>query len=145
MGRAPLFDESAVARAEAALASLADNFQPWLEAEVDKVQAARESAVAEGWSDPALQALYNAAHDVKGLAATYDYPFVTRLAASLCRLIDTPAGKAAARARPTLVAAHVDAIRAAVRDRIKQEDDPIARALIRALEAQVEELGVAPR
>jgi hypothetical protein len=143
--RQPLFDEGAIERAEAALRSMSAQFQPWLEDEVDKVQRARLAAWVGGWGEAHLEALFSAAHDVKGLAATYDYPSVTRIAASLCRLIETPAGKAAARATPDLVGAHVDAIRAAVRDRIKEEDHPVAQALIGALEARVAALGIAPR
>ena len=30
------------------------------------------------------------AHDLKGLGATYQYPLVTRLAGSLCKMIDDP-------------------------------------------------------
>ncbi|MGE3250459.1 MAG: Hpt domain-containing protein [Hyphomonadaceae bacterium] len=138
------FDEEAVERAEAALRSLSGNFQAWIEDEVEKIQLARTAARAAHWTDESLDALFNAAHDAKGLGATYDYPFVTRVAASLCRLIETPEGKAAARAAPALVEAHVDAIRAAVRDKIKAEDHPVGRALIGALEKKVEALGVAP-
>jgi hypothetical protein len=143
--RAPLFDEDAIERAEAALKSMSAQFQPWLEIEVEKLQAARIASLAGGWRDAQLEGLFSAAHDVKGLAATYDYPSVTRIAASLCRLIETPAGKAAARAAPDLIEAHVDAMRAAVRDEIKEETHPVARALIGALEARVAALGVAPR
>ncbi|MGE0828568.1 MAG: Hpt domain-containing protein [Hyphomonadaceae bacterium] len=142
--RFPVFDEEAVERAEAALKALSGNFQVWLEDEVEKVQAARLSARAAGWTDESIDELFAAAHDAKGLGATYDYPFVTRIAASLCRLIETPEGKAVARAQPALVEAHVDTIRAAVRDRIKTEDHPVGRLLSAELERRVEALGVAP-
>jgi chemotaxis protein histidine kinase CheA len=139
-----LFDEAAVARAEQALRSLSSNFQGWLEDEVAKVQAARLAAADGAWSDETLEALLSAAHDVKGLGATYEYPIATRIAASLCRLLETPEGKRAARAAPRLVHAHVDAMRAAARDQIKTAEDPIGRELVRVLEQQVDALGVAP-
>lgn len=142
---APLFDAAAVARAEQALQSMSGHFQGWLEEEVDKVQAARKAAEADGWSVASLETLLVAAHDVKGLGATYEYPLATRIAASLCRLIETPEGKAAAQRDPKLVAAHVDSIRAAARDRIKNVRDPIGMALLSALEERVQALGVAPR
>ncbi|NWG53765.1 MAG: Hpt domain-containing protein [Hydrogenophilaceae bacterium] len=143
--RQPVFDDDDVARAEAALRALGASFQDWIADEVAKVHAAREDAQRAGWSHEGLTALYEAAHDAKGLGATYDYPFVTRLAASLCRLIETPEGKAAACAAPALIHAHVDAMRAAVRDRVRTDEPPAARALIEALEARVRALGVAPR
>lgn len=140
----PAFDEEAVERAEAALRALSGNFQGWIEDEVEKVQAARVAAKESGWTDEGLDALFHAAHDAKGLGATYDYPFVTRVAASLCRLLETQDGKAAARAAPALIEAHVDAMRAAVRDKIKTESHPVGRLLMAELERRVEALGVAP-
>lgn len=140
----PLFDEGALARAEAALRGMSASFQPWLEEEVAKVQDARLAAAQTGWSHDALARLLSAAHDVKGLGGTYDYPLVTQIAASLCRLIETESGKAAAGRDSSLTEAHVDALRAAVRDQIKTDADPVGRTLLRALEARVEALGVAP-
>lgn len=140
----PLFDAAAVARAEGALRAMSAHFQGWLEEELDKVQAARLAARARGWDEAGLAALLGAAHDVKGLGSTYDYPLATRIAASLCRLIETPEGQRAARSDPRLVEAHVDAMRAAARDRIKSEQDPVGRALLAALEDRVAALGVAP-
>jgi hypothetical protein len=143
--KAPVFDADCVARAEEALKALSGSFQGWLEEEVRKLQAARLAGEQAGWTTEALEALLGVAHDIKGLGATYDYPLATQIAASLCRLIETDAGKAAARNEPSLVHAHVDAVRAAARDQIKSAANPLGRALLRALEARVAELGVAPR
>jgi hypothetical protein len=140
----PAFDEAALKRAEAALAALSTEFQGWMEEEVARLLAARDAAKAAGWDDDSLDRLFGCAHDAKGLGATYEYPLVTRLAGSLCRLIETPAGKEAARSAPRLVDAHVEAIRATVRDKIKELSHPVARALLGELENRVEELGVAP-
>ncbi|MEZ6022095.1 MAG: hypothetical protein R3C16_01475 [Hyphomonadaceae bacterium] len=41
--------------------------------------------------------------------------------------------------------AHVDALRAIIRDRIKTRAHPVGAALAEALDAQVAALGVAPR
>ena len=143
--KAPVFDEAAVARADDALKAMSGSFQEWLEEEMSKLQAARLAAETARWSAPALEPVMAAAHDLKGLGGTYDFPLVTQIAASLCRLIETDAGKAAARAEPALVCAHVDALRAALRGGIKTDDHPIGRSLLQALEAKVEALGVAPR
>jgi hypothetical protein len=43
------------------------------------------------------------------------------------------------------VCAHVDALRAAARDKIRDAAHPVGRALLNALETHVERLGVAPR
>lgn len=144
-GKTPVFDADAVARADQTLQAMSGSFQQWLEADVRRLQQARIEAERAQWSDPALDQLMWVAHDIKGMGASYGYPLATEIAASLCRLIETPAGKAAARVAPSLAQAHVDTLRAVVRDQIKTSDHPIGRALLKALGAEVERLGVAPR
>lgn len=141
--QAPVFDAAAIVRAEEALQAMSGSFEHWLQEEVSKVQAARLAAEADGWSDEALARLYEASHDLKGLGATYGCPLATQIAASLCCLIETDAGKAMARRNSNLTRAHVDAVRAVVRDGIRSADHPIGRALLRELEAGVSKLGIA--
>lgn len=141
----PVFSEDAVARAEKTLEAMSGSFEQWLDADIAKLHAARLNATSAGWTDLAIDALWRAAHDLKGMGGTYGYPIVTQLAASLCRLTETDAGKAATRLNPGLVDAHVDALRASVRDRIATDEHPVGGVLVRALEAQVRQLGVAPR
>jgi len=141
----PLFDDADLARAEDTLKAMSGSMQQWLDADVEKLQLARLACETERWSFSALEALMSAGHDLKGMGATYGYPIVTQIAASLCRLIETDAGKAVAHSDPTLVSAHVDALRAAVRDHIKEASHPVGRLLVQALEAHVDRLGVAPR
>lgn len=140
----PVFDAKAVARADDTLKAMSGSFGEWLDADIAKLQTARVLAEASNWAPVSLQALFTCAHDLKGMGATYGYPLVTQIAASLCRMIETDAGKAAARANPSLVTAHVDALRAAARDQITSTAHPIGRALVQTLEAHVDALGVAP-
>jgi len=143
--KAQLFDADAVARADEMLQAMSGSFQDWLDADIRKLHGARLAAEAAEWSDAGLEQLFSVAHDVKGMGESYGYPLATKIAASLCRLIETPAGRAAARGNPALVIAHVDTLRAIVRDQIKSDDHPVGRALLRTLGAEVERLGVAPR
>ncbi len=140
--KAPVFSADAVARAENAIEDLSASFGDWLEDEITKLHEARLGAVAANWSDAATMTLYAASHDLKGLGSTYGSPISTRLAASLCRLLETDAGREHARRDPTLACAHVDAVRATTRGGVKTEDDPMGAALLRELEAQVAALGL---
>jgi hypothetical protein len=79
--------------------------------------------------------LYICAHDLKGLGTTYEFPLITRLAGSLCRLIEEPRARLAAPA--ALIDAHIDAIRASLRDDIRNDDDPTVKALTGGLEESV--------
>ena len=80
------------------------------------------------------ETLYMRAHDLKGLGATYEFPLVTRIAASLCKLIDNPDTRTTAPLY--LVDAHIDAIKAAVRDGIKTDEHPVGKVLAEELEAK---------
>ena len=136
-GRLGALDPAAIAKAEAALKNLSGNFAQWLQDEITKLEAARQAIRAEGVTPATMESLYLRAHDLKGLGATYGYPLITRICASLCMLTDDAEKRL--RAAMTLVDAHIDAIGAAVRDEIKTEDHPVGRALVQELEARVAE------
>ena len=100
-------DMAAIAKAEAALKSLSGNFAQWLNDEIVKLEAARQAVKTEGLNAQTVETLYLRAHDLKGLGATYEFPLITRLAASLCKLIDDPDTRL--KAPMFLVDAHIDA------------------------------------
>lgn len=129
-------DPDVVARAEAALKALSAQFSRWLQDEIDKLDAARAAVGLEGLVSPAGEALYTRAHDLKGLGGTYEFPIVTRAAASLCRVIDNPQTRAAAPL--SLVDSHINAIKAMIRDGIKTDDHPIGQAMVMSLEDQTD-------
>jgi hypothetical protein len=130
-------DPEAVAKAEAALKSLSSQFGQWLNDELTKLDAARAQITAKGYTPETAEQLYLRAHDLKGLGSTYEYPLVTRIAASLCRITDTAAARA--KAPLFLIDAHIEGIKAAVRDGIKDESHPVGKALAEELEGRVAE------
>ena len=125
----------AIAKAEAALKAMSGQFGQWLQDEITKLDAAQAAIRAEGYNTQTAEGLYFRAHDLKGLGATYQYPLVTRLAGSLCKLLDDPSKRL--EAPMVLVDAHIDAIRAVVRDQIQTDDHPTGRVLAETLEAKV--------
>ena len=137
-GRLGGIDPAAIAKAEAALKSLSGNFAEWLNDELVKLDAARQRIRSEGLTVETAEALYLRAHDLKGLGATYEFPLVTRIAGSLCKLIDDPESRL--EAPMFLVDAHIDGIKASVRGNIRSEDHPIGRKLVEELEGRVAQL-----
>ena len=129
-------DAAAVARAEAALKDLSSQFGQWLNDEVTKLEAARAEIRMVGVMPQTMDQLYMRAHDLKGLGTTYEYPIVTRIAASLCKLID---GDVRMKAPLYLVDAHIDAIKAVVRDGIQTDEHPVGGALAAELESKTKE------
>lgn len=130
-------DASAIARAEEALKAMSAQFGQWLNDEVAKLDKAQADIRSHGYTVETAEALYFRAHDLKGLGSTYEYPLVTRIAASLCRMLDDAEKRM--QAPLPVVDAHIDAIKAVVRDKIQTEDHPVGRDLVETLEARVAE------
>ena len=138
-GRLGTIDPAAIAKAEAALKSLSGNFAQWLNDEITKLEGSRQAIRAEGMTPENMESLYLRAHDLKGLGATYGFPLITRVAGLLCRLIGDKSKRL--EAPMSLIDAHIDAIKAAARDDIKDEDHPVGRIFVQDLESQIKAFG----
>ncbi|PQZ73273.1 MULTISPECIES: Hpt domain-containing protein [unclassified Brevundimonas] len=130
-------DADAIAKAEAALKAMSAQFGQWLNDEIVKLDQAQADIRAKGYTPETAEALYFRAHDLKGLGATYQYPLVTRIAGSLCRMMDDADKRM--QASVAILDAHIDAIRAVVRDEIQTDEHPVGRELAETLEARVAE------
>ena len=126
-----------IARAEQALAELAGEFNGWMESECERLDRARRTVASEGFSTEAKEALFHAAHDLKGQAATFGFPAVASAADSLCRLIElTPDAK---RIPAVLVDQHVDAVRAIYREYARSDARELASLLTTRLREVTDE------
>jgi len=127
-------DLSAVKRAEQAIDSLKSEFTGWVIQDVDRLVEAGQAYVKQG-NEETLADLYRAAHDLKGQAATFDFPLISRVASSLCLLTDdTVYGLPLPQ---NLIDAHIEAIKVIVRDNLKDPSDQTATELAAELEQQV--------
>lgn len=133
----PPSEDDPVARAEKALADLSTEFSTWMDAECERLDGARRRIAAEGFTTAAKEALFHAAHDIKGEAATFGFPLLAPTAESLCRLIEhTPD---AARIPVKLVDQHVDAMRAIYREYFSSDAKDLATTLTKRLRAVADE------
>ncbi len=130
-------DMAAIKRAETAMEALKGDFATWAQDDVRRLVEARERYAKN--PDPASRAaLQRAAHDMKGQAATFDFPLIARVAGSLSLLVrDLPPEKELSLA---LVDAHVNAIHVIYRERITDMTNPVAVTLAKELEARVAEI-----
>jgi HPt (histidine-containing phosphotransfer) domain-containing protein len=119
--------EDAIARAERALAALSPEFGSWMDSECDRLDGARRDILCSGITDANKEALFRAAHDIKGEAATFGYPAVASAAESLCRLIEHAPD--ASRIPVALIDQHVDAVRAIFREYGQSDAQKLATAL----------------
>jgi HPt (histidine-containing phosphotransfer) domain-containing protein len=130
-------DEDPVAKAEQALADLSSEFASWMQQECDRLEAARVNVVQLGFNKATREALFHAAHDIKGEAATFGYPAVAASAESLCRLIEhTPELD---RIPVALVEQHVNAVRAIIREYGRTDARDLAVSLTKRLREVTDE------
>ena len=128
--------EDPVARAEKALAKLSPEFGRWMDSECHRLDQARRDLIKD-FTPSNKKALFHAAHDIKGEAATFGYPAVASAADSLCRLIEhtpdmTPIP-------PNLIDQHVDAVRAIYREYARSDAKQLAAKLTKRLREVTDE------
>jgi HPt (histidine-containing phosphotransfer) domain-containing protein len=126
-----------IARAEEALAELSGEFQNWMSIEIDRLAAAHASILKDGFTDAAREELFRAAHDIKGDAATFGFPSAGVTAESLCRIIEHAPDLATVPS--ALIAHHINAIQAIVREHTELDVNDMASELSRQLRGAADE------
>ena len=126
-----------IARAEKALAGLSGEFRNWMAIEADRLSAAHADILAHGFTVAARQELFRAAHDIKGDAATFGFPSAGAAAESLCRIIEHAPDLD--QVPSDLIAHHINAIQAIVRERTRPDTISTASKLSRQLRAVADE------
>jgi chemotaxis protein histidine kinase CheA len=130
-------DMAAMKRAEGAIETLKTEFGDMMADDVKTLIAAR-ARYAQACGAEARAALMRAAHDIKGQAATFQFPLIARVAGSLAKMIgELPEGAALP---DPLIDAHVTAIQVIHRQNMQDENDATALALCAELDARVSEL-----
>jgi len=126
-----------IARAEAALADLSSEFSTWMDSECERLDKARRMLSTTGCTGANKEALFHAAHDIKGEAATFGFPAMAAASDSLCRLLEhTPDPT---RIPIMLVDQHVDAVRAIYREYARSDAVELARKLTQRLREVTDE------
>ena len=126
-----------VARAEQALAGLSGEFTHWMAIECDRLAAAHAAILTHGFTTETREELFRAAHDIKGDAATFGFPTAGAAAESLTRIIEHAPDLE--RVPPELIAHHINAIQAIVRENAKIDNAGMAAALSRKLRGVADE------
>ncbi len=130
-GGTDMFDMAALERAEAALGELEKEFSGWMALEIDHLEEARGNFREAPADDEARQILYRAGHDIRGQGKTFGYPLAAVFADGMCDLIE--GAEEIDQTVLDLVDGHVDAIRAVVRNEVRDGGDDIARNLVVSL------------
>ena len=126
-----------IARAEKALAGLSGEFKNWMSVEADRLAAAHATILRDGFTVFTRQELFRAAHDIKGDAATFGFPSAGAAAESLCRIIEHAPDLD--EVPSDLIAHHINAIQAIVRERTRLDTVSTASELSRQLRGVADE------
>ena len=126
-----------VARAEAALAGMSGEFNTWMVIETDRLAAAHAAILKNGFTGLTREELFRAAHDIKGDAATFGFPSAGAAAESLCRIIEH--APELDQVPSELIAHHINAIQAIVRERTRLDTISTANELSRQLRGIADE------
>jgi hypothetical protein len=126
-----------IARAEKALAGLSGEFKNWMTIEADRLSAAHANILRSGLNDDSREELFRAAHDIKGDALTFGYPSAGAAAESLCRIIEHAPDLD--EVPSDLIAHHINAVQAIVRERTRLDTVSMASELSRKLRGVTDE------
>jgi hypothetical protein len=129
-----------LARAEAAVANLAQDYASWALADVAKARTALAAAIG----DPAgrgqhVEALFRVGHDLKGQGTSFGFPLVTQIGQSLCALTRERARSYESKDLD-LAKSHLDALELILTKGIKGDGGKVGAELIAKLEQRVSEL-----
>lgn len=106
-------------------------------AETRDVMIALSAFMAQAEAQPSncaapLSRVFEIAHELRGEAGTFEFPMVTRIAASLCRFT-TERDRLSVR-QLRIARVHVDAMIRVIKDNVRGNEDRLAQQIIRGLE-----------
>jgi chemotaxis protein histidine kinase CheA len=124
----------AIRRAEAAATRVQEQLRDVIPGEIERLSQAFLEYREKPTVDDRKARLFRAVHDLRGLAASFNQPLIERVARSMSRLM----AHCTAPSRP-LLQAHVDALRAAVREGLRGTASPLASELLGELERRTQD------
>ena len=136
-----LSEEESLAAAEKALNDIKENFEVALREDILKIRDAISKAInTPSVIEDAISEINGISHDIKGMAATFDYHLLTHIAQSLCRFILS--SKPVTQTRLTVIKAHAKAMETVVSHSLKGEGGEVGQEMLDILDAAVEKARV---
>lgn len=126
-----------LAKAEAAIAKMSDDYPTWATQDVDALSAlvAKLEPGIDSESEPVREA-FRLAHDMRGQGGSFGYPLMTRIANSFCRF--TEKVDALDAGGIGILETHVNAMRAVIGNRVKGTGGEVGDQIADGLDAAVQ-------
>ena len=131
-GGGPL-DSATLAKADAAITALGEDFPTRAKSDLERVLDSLERARTDvdGRKEHVAE-IHAIVHELRGLGGTFGYVLVSRIGNSLCRLIEVI--DAVDDMSLKVLQAHVDALRAVITTRMKGDGGDLGREIARELD-----------
>ena len=121
-----------IADAERAVEALRDDYADWAEQDLRVLEQAMQGIVTDtSRRGDHMRDLHRIAFDMPGLAGSFDYPLITVICASLCKIIDMEPRISAKMLQ--VLQAHVDAVRTVIKLQVRSDGGETGCALIQEL------------
>lgn len=131
--RMRVFTAGLLKQAEAALARIGEHYDDWLRQDLSALDSVRADIRANGVTAAKLKELGRCARLLRGAGSTFGYPIVSDFASHLCDAVERQKTELPAK----VLDAYVDAMKAALRDQVRDPDHQTATDIVRELEASL--------
>ena len=126
-------DLDTLEKAEQVIASMADNYLEWVEADLKKISDAYKAlAAATGDRKEEIEVVFQISHDMKGQGGSFGFDLVTAIGNELCRMIEK-----SPRVTDDVVDAvkvHIDAMRLVIQNRMKGDGGANGKAILSGIQ-----------
>jgi hypothetical protein len=126
-----------LAKAEAAISQMSDDYPNWALVDVDRLGAmVAEAKPSDASGKEVLGEAFKLAHDMRGQGGSFGYPLMTRIANSFCRFIEALDNVDAGALE--ICDAHVKSMRAVLQNRVKGDGGTLGAQIADGLETAVQ-------
>lgn len=127
-------DEKTLAKAEAAIAGLGDEFVQWIDQDIKAAQHKFDDAaeLPEAERHHAMGELFAILHDMRGQGGSFGYPLITTIANGVCRFIESRSKYGPH--EMDAVQLHIDALRMVVGERLSGDGGYVGEKMLKGLE-----------
>ena len=131
--------ETIVREAEEALEDLQESYVVWVRQDLEQLdKLLRQAQMTPDKAASKLKKIHQLSHDIKGQGATFQYPLLTHIAASLCTLLED--GKRSNDVLLALTRIHVDALTVVLKENIRGMGGAQGKQMVEMLRTAVDKV-----
>lgn len=130
-------DPEALARAEAALQEMVEDYPDWVKTLLDRLAEEHRRAVDTPHERRGqFEKIRRIAHDMRGQGGTFNYPLMTDFADSLYQFTGPSVGMTDNHVE--IIKAHIDSMRVVINERLQGDGGPPGQALKKGLQQAID-------